>query len=253
MNMAIVLAGGQKTGLLDDPNIPVNEALLPIGSKYMIEYVVEALRCSENVKGIIAAGPIRELDAIFGGQEDVMLVSGGATTIQTLLNALAHIPADFAHRVLVVTADIPLLTTEAVDNFIEICRHKEGELFYPIVSKEANEKKYPGVRRTYVNLKEGIFTGGNLVLLDPRVAKKCADVAEELVRLRKSPISLAFYIGWGMLLRYLLGILSIHDAEEKVSELLGIKGTGVVSTYPEIGIDVDKQSDLLLVKKKLVG
>jgi len=253
MNMAIVLAGGQKTGLLDDPTQPINEALLPIGQKYMSEYVVEALRNSANIKGIIVAGPIQEITNIFGQQKDVTLVKSGATTIQTLLNALAVIPPEFSHRVLVVTADIPLLTTEAVDDFMEICRDKEGELFYPIVSKEANEEKYPGVRRTYVNLKEGIFTGGNLVLLDPRVAKKCANVAEELVRLRKSPISLAFYIGWGILLRYVLGILSIRDAEEKVSQLLGIRGTGIISAYPEIGIDVDKQSDFLLVKEKLVG
>ena len=253
MNIAIVLAGGQKTGLLEDPAKPVNEALIPIGKRLMVEYVVEALSNSVNVRNIIIAGPKKEMAGIFSANKKLTLVPCGDTTIGSLLNALEAVPADFQDRVLVVTADIPLLTTEAVDDFINVCRDKEGELFYPIVSKEANEEKYPGVQRTYVNLKEGIFTGGNIVLIDPRAVKKCVKVAEELVRLRKSPISLAFYVGWGLLLRYLLGILSLRDAEDKVSKLLGIKGTGIISSFPEIGIDVDKQSDLALVKKKLVG
>lgn len=253
MNIAIVLAGGQKTGLLDDPTRSICEALLPIGDKYMIEYVVDALSQSANIKDIIVAGPLEEISKVFRNRPEITLVPSGDTTIRSLLNALDKVPADFTGKVLVVTADIPLLTTEAVDDFFNLCRGKEGDLFYPIVSKEANEKKYPGVRRTYVNLKEGIFTGGNLILLNPRVARKCVSVAEELVRLRKSPISLAFYVGWGILLRYVLGILSLRDAEEKVSELLGIKGTGIISSFPEIGIDVDKLSDLHLVRKKLVG
>lgn len=253
MNIAIVLAGGQKTGLLEDPVKPVSEALIPIGQRLMVNYVVEALRNSDNIKDIIVAGPLAEMAGIFPANHKITLVPSGGTTIKSFLNALEAVPSDYQERVLVVTADIPLLTTEAVDDFINVCKDKEGELFYPIVSKEANEKKYPGVKRTYVNLKEGIFTGGNIVLVDPHSVRKCIKVAEELVRLRKSPISLARYVGWGLLLRYLLGILSLQDAEDKVSKLLGIKGTGIISTFPEIGIDVDKQSDLALVKKKLVG
>lgn len=253
MNIAIVLAGGQKSGLFEDPHKSVSEALIPIGRRFMIEYVVEALGNSANINGIIVAGPISEIEGIFSGREDIKLVPSGDTVIRTLLNALEQIPEHYQGRVLVVTADIPLLTTEAVDNFLNACRDKEGELFYPLISKEANEEKYPGVQRTYVNLKEGVFTGGNLVLVNPWAVKKCAAVAEDLVRLRKSPISLAFYVGWGLLLRYILGILSLREAEEKVSRLLGIKGTGIISAFPEIGIDVDKQSDLELVTRKLAG
>lgn len=250
MMTAVVLAGGQKTGLDKEMGPSLCEALIPIGQRFMIEYVVDALRKSEYIGRIVIAGPMEELKAHLPPGLDIILAPNGETVIKSLLNALKTISPK-EERILVVTADVPLLTTTAVDSFIESCRYKEGDFFYPIVSREANESKYPGVRRTYVSLKEGIFTGGNIFLVDPKIVAKCEPVAEELVRLRKNPLSLASYIGWGVLIRYALGMLSLKEAEEKVSSLLGIKGTGIISPFPEIGIDVDKISDLELVRKKL--
>ena len=56
MALAVVLAGGQKEGLLGEETPPVNEAFIPIGNKLMIEYVVEALQQSQHIE-IINTGP----------------------------------------------------------------------------------------------------------------------------------------------------------------------------------------------------
>lgn len=249
MTVAVVLAGGKKPGL-NNSKIPVSEALITIGNKYMVEYVVEALRGSKYIDRIVIAGPVKDLERIFGKKTGCLLIQNGDSPVISFLNAMKSI-IPYQGKILIVTADVPLVTPQAIDDFIETCSKEEGDLFYPIVSKESNEQKYPGVERTYITLKEGVFTGGNLFFLEADIVHKCAPVAEDLVRLRKKPLRLASYIGLTTLLRYILGMLSLRDVEKKVSEILGVKGSGIISSFPEVGIDVDKESDLILVKKTL--
>lgn len=251
MTVALVLAGGLKPELATSSPQIVEEALIRIGSHYMVEYVVEALRNSPEINKIIIAGPGSELEEIYQPSSFLQIIENGPTTIQSFMHAFQLIPSE-TQQVLAVTSDLPLLTTEAINHFLRICQSLEGDFFYPIIRREVNEAKYPGVKRTYVHLKEGVFTGGNLFLVKPHVVEKCAYKAEELVRLRKKPLSLAAHLSWKSLFFYLLRRLSIKDAEKEVAKLLGgVKGVGVISPYPEIGLDVDKPSDLVLVEKML--
>lgn len=251
MTVALVLAGGLKSELVTAQRPLVEDALIRIGNRYMVEYVVEALQGSARIEKIVIAGPLPELKKIYGQSASVHVIKNGETTMQSFLQAFQAVSSD-TQQILAVTSDLPLLTTEAVNYFLQICQGLEGDFFYPIVSREDNENKYPGVKRTYVHLKEGVFTGGNLLLIKPQIVAQCVQEAEELVRLRKKPLSLAAHLGWRLLLRYMLGRLSIKEAEKEVSRLLGgVKGVGVILPYPEIGIDVDKPSDLALVQKVL--
>ncbi|HOB81618.1 MAG TPA: nucleotidyltransferase family protein [Peptococcaceae bacterium] len=248
MTVAIVLAGGANS-------------LVKIGDRCAVEYVIEALRGSSYVDRMIIAGPVEALrerclqDGTRQGLPEkkmtLQVVKAGATPVESFRQAYSLVPPETG-RLLLVTGDIPLLTAEAIDHFIETCRALEGDFFYPIVSKKVNEEKYPGVERTYVSLREGVFTGGNLILLKTGIVQKCLQEAEQIVRLRKRPIALASHIGWKVLWSYLTRRLSIEQAEREVSRLLGgVKGVGVISPYPEIGLDVDKESDLRVVKKAL--
>lgn len=251
MTVAVVLAGGLKSELALQSPEPAAEALIRIADRYMVEYVVDALQGSPYINEIIIAGPLQQLGVVFEKSSVVKITGNGATTVQSFLHAYQQVPPE-DEQILVVTSDLPLLTTEAVNHFLETCHALEGDFFYPIVRREINEGKYPGVERTYVHLKEGVFTGGNIVLLKAQIVDRCVQEAEELVRLRKKPFSLAVHLGWKLLLFYIFRQLSIKDAERAVSRLLGgVKGVGVISPYPEIGLDVDKLSDLVLVEKVL--
>ena len=74
-----------------------------------------------------------------------------------------------------------------------------------------------------------------------------------MISLRKDPVGLCKTIGPGFILKFLLRRLTIREAEEKFSQLLGFKGVAVKCIYPEIGMDVDKPSDLDLVEQVLLG
>ena len=164
-------------------------------------------------------------------------------TIRIAMAALGH-----TKQVLVVTGDIPLLTPAAVEDFIDQSTKVKAELYYAIVSKAANERHFPGTKRTYVRLREGIFTGGNIFLVNPLIVDRCMDVAEVVIANRKNPLKLCQMLGWSFVFRFLLGGLHLKDVQRRVCELLGVTGAVIESEYPELGIDVDKPSDLALVR-----
>lgn len=245
---AVVLAGSPNIGQLKDCSSAENEALINIGDRAMIDYVITALQGSSEIGRIVVVGPVKELSYL-REKGNIIIAPSGRTAIESVENGIALLETD--SMVLIATSDIPLITSTAIDDFLNLCRGKQGDLFYPIVPKEVNDLKYPGVRRTYVRLKEGKFTGGNLFLVNPAVVRKCAEKAEQFVAYRKKPLSLCKLIGFGFVIKYLFHRLSLAEAERQVSKLLSIKGFGVISSYPEVGIDVDKPSDLELVRKVL--
>lgn len=245
---AIVLAGSPNQGRLRECSQVENEALIPIGDRVMVDYVVAALVSSNYIKRVAVVGPA-ELASLYNEHPQIILAPSGRTAVESLKNGVAALNAE--DMVLIATCDIPLLKTEAIEGFITACGQSEADLYYPIVSKEINEQYYPGVKRTYVHLQEGIFTGGNLFLFNPAVLPRCAAQGEALVELRKSPVKLGLQIGPLFIIKFMLRRLSLAEVEERFSKLLGLKGKAIILEYPEIGIDVDKPSDLELVRRVL--
>lgn len=242
---AIILAGGENSKELDRCSPHSYEALIEIGGRPMVTFVAQALAACGQVDRIFVLGPAEEL-ARCEFPANTHILAGGPTIIETIrlgMRALGH-----SRKVLVATADIPLLTAEAVNDFLAQAAKVEADLYYPIVPKEVNERHFPGNKRTYARLKEGTFTGGNLFLVNPGIVEQCAQVAEKFIAERKNPLVLCSMLGWSFVLRFVFGILCLKDVEKRVSELLGVRGAVVQSPFPELGIDVDKPSDLELVR-----
>lgn len=246
---AVVLAGSPNNGPLKECSPARYEALIPIGSKTMVEHVVGALLKARQIRRVLVIGPVAELSALLAGERVSVAESGGSIleNIGTGLNLLSG-----EKRVLLVTSDIPMLTPGAVDNFLELCGDMSGDLYYPVISKQVVENKFPATRRTYVNIKEGVFTGGNLFLINPAVFKKCVENGQKIINLRKSPLGLCRLLGFGFVIKFLIRSLTLREAQEKVSQLLGgIRGVVVISKYPEVGVDVDKPGDFELALKMI--
>ncbi|WP_027717165.1 nucleotidyltransferase family protein [Desulfovirgula thermocuniculi] len=247
---AVVLAGSPNSGPLKECSPVPYEALIPIGPKAMVQYVVEALLAARGVGRVVVVGP-RELEGCLAGFP-VELVPPGKDLLENVLRALERLPG--AGRVLVASSDIPLLTPRAVEDFLEQCRGREADLYYPVVPREAVERSFPGPsRRTYVRLRDGVFTGGNLFLVNPEVVPRCLGFGQRFIAARKSPWKLCRLLGAVFLLRYLLRRLSIEEARDRVSRLMGIRGEVVISRYAEVGVDVDKPADLEMVAAVLRG
>lgn len=242
---AIVLAGGKCPDPLRECTGEYDEALIKIGQKPMVNYVVEALTASEHIDHIVIVGPEKIKEMLPEGNLTVVLPE--ETPLDNLIKGLNFV--DSSKMVLVATCDIPLLTPEGVDNFLQSSNAEGVDFFYPIVPMDRVYSVFPDIKRTSVNLVEGIFTGGNLFCINPMVISRCINKVEKFIALRKSPIKLCRLLGLKFVFKFLLKRLSIPELEEKVSELLGVKGRAVITKYPEIGVDIDKPSDYTIVLK----
>jgi hypothetical protein len=112
-----------------------------------------------------------------------------------------------------------------------------------------NDRKYPDATRTYVKMKEGTYTGGNIIYINPYAMEGCYGVAEELVENRKNAMKMGRVIGLWILLKLALGILKIKNVEKRANKLFGINARAIETSYPEIGNDVDKPDDVEFVNR----
>ena len=248
----LILAGGTVDDRLRDRTQVNDEALIPIGQYVMVEYVVQAMKKSKAIDKIVVVGPVEQLRDKFKEDPDIILAPGGSTVAGSVVNGLSVLPP--SEYVLVASSDIPLINATALKGFIADCMELESaDFYYPIVERGLSESIFPGAHRTYVKLIEGSYTGGNVFLLRPEIVASRVALADELISLRKDPYGLCKTIGPWFIFKFLLRQISIKEAEEKFSKLLGLKGVAVKCIYPEIGMDVDKPSDLDLVERVLLG
>jgi len=244
---ALVLAGSRNDGPLKQCSSVPYEAMITIGRKTMVEYVIDALRNSKRVGRIVVVGP-SDVPG-FCSREDVAVIKAQGKLMENVSRGVECLPG--AKRVLLATCDIPLLTTQAIEDFLDRCGNRSAQFYYPVIPREVVEKSFFDTRRTYVTFKEGDFTGGNLFLIDPGAVNRCMEIGQQLVDARKSPFRISKLMGVPFLLRFMLRMVSLKEAEEKASDVLGIEGVVVVTTFPEVGVDVDKPCDLELVSKVL--
>lgn len=245
----LILAGGQVDDQLRDRTQVTEEALIPIGQRLMVEYVVQAVKNS-GIDKIAVVGPVEQLREKFKEDPQIVLAPGGETVALSVVNGLKVLPpSDF---VLISSSDIPLVNGPVLKGFIAACLELgEADIYYPIVERRISERFYPQAERTFVKLADGTYTGGNVFLLRPEIVASRVELADELISLRKDPLALCRTIGPGFITKFLLRQLTVKEAEEKASALLKLKALAVICDYPEIGMDVDKPSDLDLVEQVL--
>lgn len=232
MDAVVLAGGGREPGLAE--GLP-NKAFLPIAGIPMVERVMRALRAAPEVGRIVLVGPAE----IPEGAVDLCDLRIPET--QDLLgNALAGLRALAPSPwVLLVASDLPLLTPQAVSEFLGRCREEGVEVYYPIVPREAVEASFPGLRKTYVRTVEGVFTGGGMVLVRPGILERLEPTIREVVEIRKNPARLASLFGPQYVVKYALGRLRIADVEERVRAIAGIRGKAVICHRPELAVDVD--------------
>jgi len=240
----VILAGSSEKKLRDKHD----KAFININTMPMIYYVVNALKSSNVIDKIAIVGNFNNVNEIDTDIDYIIEDKGSMFE-----NALAGIKCfKDDERVLISTCDIPLLTGEAVRDFIEKSLASKADICYPVVKKETCEARFPDAKRTYAKLKEGLFTGGNLILINPKVLDRCIDKAKLMIERRKNPIKMGRVLGLIVLIKMLIGNLSIENAEKRVAKLLKLTPKAIISDYPEIGNDVDKPEDLEMVEKYLI-
>jgi GTP:adenosylcobinamide-phosphate guanylyltransferase len=238
---AVVLAGGEEHGPLREITGLAYRPLIEVGGRLLADRTLEAMRAAQQVERVALVCPEAVARAVAPGLFDATAPAGGGFADNILSGADA---LGAQGRVLVATADLPFLTPGALDDLAARALATDAALVYPVIRRQTCEARFPGASRTYVRLREGTFTGGNVVVADVDVLRRRRDLIRRIFGCRKNPMRLAGVLGLGFVLGLALGRLGLEQIERRGAEILQAPVAALETEYPEIGFDVDKPADL---------
>ena len=233
----MILAGGREKAYSQEM---MADAAYNIEGRTMLDHVVDALMAADRFDRIIVVGLEEALNSELRSSIDCFINPGPSMEENLRVGLLALKPDQLA---LVVAADIPLLNPDGINEFIEDS-DLSIDLNYPVIPQEAYLGSESSMHRTSLRLRDGIFTGGNMVLLKPNVILEHMDLVRKVLQYRKTPISWAKLLGWDFFIRALTAGISLSDVEQRVLQRFGIKGRAVRCQSLGIGLDADTEEDL---------
>ncbi len=248
---AVVLAGGQAKPELEAIIGVKVRAMAVVRGKTLLSHIVDGLRSSSGPGEITVVGDVPESDGY-------VQVPDGGDFVTNIFAGLDRYEG--AAYVLVTTSDLPYITSETIDLFlnsaIRLAEETGANMIYPIVEVAACYAQFPGIKRTARKLKEGVFTGGNMMLLRPTFMMKQRQRIADAYAARKSPAKLASMLGYGTLLRLVLSqtispnLLSVRLLEARASAMLGGSVKALVFPHADIATDLDKPEDFTAARAR---
>lgn len=244
---ALVLAGSRGD---DEPVASaegvIHKALVRIGGVTMLEHVLGALREAGVARLCVSTSvPAVAEIALRAGAEVIASEPGPSESVARALETTGA-------PLLVTTADHPLLAPDWVRDFIS-ASPEEADVSVMLARREDVEAAVPGSKRTWLRFADGGWSGCNLFLLTTPDARRAVDQWRMVERERKRPWRIAAQLGWGTLLDYALGRLTMADAIGRVGARMGVKAALVPATDGTAAVDVDSPADLLMVRRIFAG
>lgn len=244
----VVLGGGDPSDELAQAHGVAVRPLIELAGQPMAWHVLRSLRNSGRVRHLVYVGPVLPAMEEF---IDVVVPPQGAL-LANLEAGLAALPSGEG-RVLVSTADVPMMRPEHVRRLMSRADERPlAGLLYPVVGEDICSKRFPTVRRTYVRVKDGTFTGGNLFFVRRQDLPAMLPRLQDAFDARKKPLKLGALIGIDVLFGLLTRSITVSRLEQAVSRLIGAPAFAILAEDAEIGTDVDKPSDLEIARAEVV-
>jgi CTP:molybdopterin cytidylyltransferase MocA len=259
---AVVLAAGINTIRLFEGYEPGCKALLSFAGKTSVQFVLDALAAVPQVRRTCLIGPVSALRAAIRDDWKYELLPSRKTMSENIALGLEHFCG--SARVLVVTADLPLITPCAVSDFLTLASARPTRfptsIFWSAVPEEYFAGPFRGFSKGFNRFRDVSVCHGNLLMMNSRLLRhesvlECIEVA---YRRRKSSLGVAFSAGWEAGFGYLLGVhllraLTLEQMAGLVSSRLGVDIVPVLSSHPELAIDIDERRDYAFVRSLLEG
>jgi GTP:adenosylcobinamide-phosphate guanylyltransferase len=252
---AIVTAGGITQ--TDEPLYPMigsgKKAMLEIHGKPMVQWVLDAISASQRIHRVVVVGLPPDTPLI--SRQPLKLIDDQGDAVENTRAAVAYLlkDSDVQEKVLLVSADIPAISTEMLDWMVDRVEESDHDLYYNVISRAVMEKRYPESKRTYIHLKDGEYCGGDASAIRKLLATNTHPLFKRLMAARKNPVRQAGLIGVDTMLLLLLKQLTLKDAVRRISGRLHIHGRAVDCPYAELGMDVDKPFQYEIMRRDMEG
>jgi molybdopterin-guanine dinucleotide biosynthesis protein A len=228
------------------------KAFVEIEGRSMVERVTTTLRATGRFHSIqicLPHGVPVDNDCPWLGaslrQGDVSRVDAAESPAASVLRVMETMP-DRA-TLLVTTADHPLLSVDMVNAFFAGMEAEPADAFGALTDVNAIRALYPGMRRTALKFNGGACAGCNLFAFK-RSGAPVVRFFQQIESQRKHPFRLARHLGYGTLLRYLAGRLTLDDALKQLGRKTGVRLQVIRLDDPHAGIDVDSLDHLQAVR-----
>ena len=242
---AIVLAGGKTRPEFAAEAGVERRALAEIHGRTMVSYVLRALRQAATIGEILLAAP-PDFPPQPEADRHVAVDDGLEENIRA---ALTHCAG--AEFVVLVTADIPFLRPESIDDYVRASLATGADLCYSAITQETCQAQFPEMKRTYLYTPTGGVTGGNVVVQRVATYERQAETLREAYAARKNPVFLAKLIGLRNVFKLVTRRLTLKDIEQATGRLMGVKVRLVETPHADLGTDVDRPEDLRLARERL--
>ena len=250
---AVITAGG-----IPKPDEPLytltqgkSKALLPIGGRPMVQWVLDALSGSDCIRRVVVVGldEASELTC----DKTLGFIPNQGSMIANISAGVAWVLGQdaSARHALIVSSDIPTIRPEIVDWNVTTSLQTDHEAYYSFISQETMERRFPGSNRSYFKLKEGRFSGGDMNMMQTALASNYHPAWRTIIDARKNVFKQASLIGLDTLLKLATGRMSVAGAVQVAQRRLGINGRVLMCPYAEAGMDIDKPHQYEMLKAEL--
>lgn len=223
-----------------------HKAQVTIAGKNMMSRIMDTLMASRHIGRIVVS--VEDPAAIEAIPEVAALMKAGRVTtvpseaslFRSLRRAMQEL-GEGALPMIVVTADIPLLRTEMVDDFCEQMLAGDADLAIGMAPMDLAIQRFPEAASTctFHEFRDGRYTTCNIYGVGDGNALKVARVLETGGQFRKKRWRIVKAFGLVSFFMYVLKLRTFAGVMDHIGKRFGVTVRGIVLNYAEAGIDVD--------------
>ena len=234
--------------------------LVDVAGKSALARVIEALESSESVEAGVLCGPAEN---VFQENPEFQQILEGssfrwmAPKMGPSASALAGIEQLNSFPTLLTAGDHALLTAGLVDDFCTRALDLDVDVVFGLAPYSIVRAAFPETKRTVLKFSDGQYCGTNLFAILRPEGKAGPAFWSRVEADRKRPWRMVRRMGLGvglsMLLRYLLGRLTLDSVVDSLSRVMGCRVGCVLIDEPRVAVDVDSVADRDLAERVLLA
>jgi hypothetical protein len=151
-----------------------------------------------------------------------------------------------------VSSDIPLVTGEMFDWFIEQAKDTQHEFYMNMITRQVLEASFPGVKRRVNRVGKIEFRGApDISILQPKIVMQKDGAAERIEKARGKIWRQLNFIGFDTLFLLMLRRLDLDAFVKRLGKKHSLDLHPVICPYAEVAMDVDEPFHLEIMKREL--
>ena len=250
---AIILAGDRGA---DDPVATAGQASCKasavVGKQMLVANVFDALMSATCIDSLLQCGPAREQIqksvelSQFIESNTVRWIAPESSPSRSAKSAVSQVNE---YPVLLITSDLPLVSSEHIDAFCKEALRSEADIVACAIPHEQIKDKIPELKKTRYQFAQQALCFANVFALRTERSTRALEFWKQVEDVRKQPLKIVSMLGAGSLLRYKTGRLTLTEAAARLSNKTGVLVDVVTMSIPELAIDVDSADDYEIMSR----